>query len=81
MCFPFRCSIRPSCCLLYTSCPDWRLPYPEPEARQIRELVEACRRNYVDFVWAIHPGQDIRWNEEDYRNLCLLYTSLVRYDL
>lgn len=23
----------------------------------------------MDFVWAIHPGQDIKWNEEDYRNL------------
>lgn len=63
----------------YHSCPDWRLPYPEPEARQIRELVEACRRNYVDFVWAIHPGQDIRWNEEDYRNLVQKFEWM--YDL
>ena len=63
----------------YHSCPDWRLPYPEPEARQIRELVEACRRNYVDFVWAIHPGQDIRWNEEDYRNLVRKFEWM--YDL
>lgn len=53
----------------YHSCPDWRLPYPEKEAQQIHELVEACRRNRVDFVWAIHPGQDIKWNEEDYANL------------
>lgn len=53
----------------YHSCPNWRKPYPEQEAMQIRELVDACRRNRVDFVWAIHPGQDIRWNEEDYRNL------------
>lgn len=53
----------------YHSCPDWRLPYPEDEAEDIRELVLACKRNRVDFVWAIHPGQDIKWNEEDYRNL------------
>lgn len=53
----------------YHSCPDWRLPYPEKEAAQIGELIRACRRNRVDFVWAIHPGQDIRWNDEDYRNL------------
>lgn len=53
----------------YHSSPNWRLPYPDNEAKQIRELVEACNRNYVDFVWAIHPGKDIKWNEEDYINL------------
>lgn len=53
----------------YHSCPNWRLPYPEKEAGNIRELIDACQRNYVDFVWAIHPGQDIKWNEEDYTNL------------
>lgn len=53
----------------YHSCPNWRLPYPEDEARKIGELVQACIRNRVDFVWAIHPGQDIKWNEEDFCNL------------
>lgn len=63
----------------YHSCPNWRLPYPEQEARQIRELVEACNRNRVDFVWAIHPGQDIKWNEEDYNNLVRKFEMM--YDL
>ncbi|MDE5610971.1 MAG: beta-N-acetylglucosaminidase domain-containing protein [Odoribacter sp.] len=54
----------------YHSCPNWRKPYPEKEAEQIRELAEIARQNAVDFVWAIHPGQDIKWNEED-RNLLL----------
>lgn len=53
----------------YHSSPDWRLPYPGEESENIKELVEACKRNRVDFVWAIHPGKDIKWNEEDYRNL------------
>lgn len=53
----------------YHSCPNWRLPYPKKEAENIRELIEACRRNRVDFVWAIHPGQDIKWDEEDYKKL------------
>lgn len=53
----------------YHSVPNWRLPYPEAEAKKIQELVEACNRNRVNFVWAIHPGQDIKWNEEDYQNL------------
>lgn len=63
----------------YHSCPNWRLPYPEAEADKIRELAEASRRNHVDFVWAIHPGQDIKWNEEDYRNLVNKFN--IMYDL
>lgn len=63
----------------YHSSPNWRMPYPEKEAKNIHELVEACNRNYVDFVWAIHPGQDIKWNEEDYQNL--LHKFQLMYDL
>ena len=53
----------------YHSSPYWRQPYPEKEARQIHELVEAAKRNHVRFVWAIHPGKDIRWTKEDYDSL------------
>lgn len=63
----------------YHSSPNWRLPYPEKEARQIKELVEACRRNYVNFVWAVHPGKDIKWNEDDYQNLMKKFGMM--YDL
>lgn len=60
----------------YHSSPDWRKPYPEDEASEIKELVEACRANYVDFVWAIHPGQDIKWNEEDYAALVTKFEDM-----
>lgn len=63
----------------YHSCPNWRLPYPKEEAKHIVELIEACKRNRVDFVWAIHPGQDIKWNEEDYQNLVQKFNWM--YDL
>ena len=63
----------------YHSSPNWRLPYPEEEARHISELIAACKRNYVDFVWAIHPGKDIKWNEEDYNNL--VHKFNLMYDL
>ncbi len=63
----------------YHSCPNWRLPYPEDEAANISELVKACKRNRVDFVWAIHPGQDIKWNEEDFGNLLNKFNLM--YDL
>lgn len=63
----------------YHSSPNWREPYPEEQARNIHELVEACNRNHVDFVWAIHPGKDIKWNEEDYNNL--VHKFELMYDL
>ena len=63
----------------YHSSPNWRLPYPDDQARNIADLVEACRRARVDFVWAIHPGKDIKWNEEDYHNL--LHKFDLMYDL
>lgn len=49
----------------YHSSPNWRKPYPEKEAAQIHELVLQARKHEVDFVWAIHPGKDIKWTEED----------------
>lgn len=49
----------------YHRSPGWRLPYPPEEATQLQELVRVAKENEVDFVWAIHPGQDIRWDEQD----------------
>ena len=43
----------------------WREPYPEKEAALLGELVQAAHRNKVQFVWAIHPGGDIKWNKAD----------------
>ena len=43
----------------------WREPYPEAEAKRIAELVEVAKKNGVNFYWAIHPGVDIKWNDED----------------
>lgn len=48
---------------------SWREPYPAEQAAQIRELTTEAARNKVDFVWAIHPGQDIRWNAADSSNV------------
>ena len=43
----------------------WREPYPEAEANRIAELVDVAKANGVNFYWAIHPGVDIKWNDED----------------
>lgn len=63
----------------YHRTPGWRLPYPEEDAKKIVDLVNACNRARVDFVWAIHPGQDIKWNDEDYNNIVNKFEMM--YDL
>lgn len=60
----------------YHSSPYWREAYPEEEAREIKELVEACKRNRVHFVWAVHPGKDIKWEESDIQNLIRKFDAM-----
>lgn len=43
----------------------WRTPYPTTEAKRIQELNECAKQNGVNFCWAIHPGVDIKWTDED----------------
>ena len=43
----------------------WRKPYPATDAARISELAAKARENHVQFVWAIHPGLDIRWEKSD----------------
>lgn len=63
----------------YHSTPLWRQPYPAKEARQLQELVEFSKTQGVNFYWAIHPGQDIRWNVADRDSLVMKFESM--YDL
>lgn len=49
----------------YHRSPYWRVPYPEDQSKNIHELLAEAKRNKVDFVWALHPGMDIRWNDAD----------------
>ena len=60
----------------------WREPYPEAEANRIAELLEVAKKNGVNFYWAIHPGVDIKWNDEDRDKLMakleVMYTLGVR---
>ena len=63
----------------YHSSPYWRNAYPENEAKQIIELVETANKNMVDFVWAIHPGKDIKWNNADRDSLMNKFEMM--YDL
>ena len=60
----------------YHSSPNWRKPYPADAAKDIKELVDISRQNHVDFVWAIHPGLDIKWTIEDRDSLIHKFESM-----
>lgn len=47
----------------------WRENYPAAEAAKIKEYINAAKANKVEFVWAIHPGNDIQWNRTDSINI------------
>lgn len=63
----------------YHRTPYWRQPYPQTEGQKIKELVERANKNRVNFVWAIHPGGDIRWDKADRDSLIRKFEFM--YDL
>lgn len=44
---------------------QWRVPYPADKGKEITDLALAAQKNKVQFVWALHPGGDIKWNDSD----------------
>lgn len=56
----------------------WRQDYPAAEAAKLTELVEAAHRNKVQFVWAVHPGNDIQWNNADSLNIVRKLESMYK---
>ncbi len=38
-------------------------PYPASKAAELRDLVQYARRHHVRFVWAIHPANTVKWND------------------
>ncbi|MDU1314083.1 MAG: beta-N-acetylglucosaminidase domain-containing protein [Clostridium septicum] len=61
----------------------WREPYPESELARMQELIQTADENKVDFVFAISPGLDIRFQgeeaEEDFK--ALINKSQTLYDM
>ena len=60
----------------YHNVPDWRKPYPADEAAKISELCARAERNHINFIWAIHPGGDIKWNREDFDLLLAKFEAM-----
>ncbi len=58
-------------------------PYPALKAAELKDLIKYARQNHVRFVWAIHPANTVRWNEDGgKRQLDALCTKLKQmYDL
>lgn len=57
----------------------WREPYPDEKLAEISELASLSKNKGVDFVWAIHPGQnliDFNLYEEEIDKLFTKYDSL-----
>ena len=47
----------------------WREEYPADLAKKITEYVNVAKANKIEFMWAIHPGEDIQWNNTDRANI------------
>lgn len=56
----------------------WRENYPAAQAAKIKEYVNAAKANKVEFVWAIHPGNDIQWNKTDSVNIVNKLKSMYK---
>lgn len=50
----------------YVGSPDWIMPYPQGRGEEIKALIEACRKNRIDFVWCVRPDNEYTWSESDY---------------
>jgi hyaluronoglucosaminidase len=49
----------------------WREEYPTELGKKITEYVNVAKANKIEFMWAIHPGEDIQWNATDRANIVI----------
>ncbi|HEY5914423.1 MAG TPA: beta-N-acetylglucosaminidase domain-containing protein [Verrucomicrobiae bacterium] len=56
----------------------WRQTYSAPEARALAKVASACKRAGIRFVYALSPGLDIRYsNEEDLDRLRDRFAQMI----
>lgn len=56
----------------------WREEYPTELGAKITQYVNAAKAHKIDFVWAIHPGEDIQWNDTDRNNIVNKLKAMCR---
>ncbi len=48
----------------------WREPYPPDEARQLQELIDTARENFIEFAFCISPGLSMVYSDpQDFERL------------
>lgn len=47
----------------------WREPYPADQLEQLKQLIDASARSGIDFIFAVSPGLDLKYSDEDYNAL------------
>lgn len=48
----------------------WRDLYTDDESKQLKELIQRCRTNKLNFVYALSPGLDVQYSsDEDFQYL------------
>lgn len=46
----------------------WRDLYNEQQANQLKELIDLTKQNGIKFIYALSPGLDIRYSDENHFN-------------
>lgn len=57
---------------------QWRTAYPTAEGKVIQQLAEYAAAHKVEFVWAVHPGGDIKWNATDSANIVKKFETVYK---
>lgn len=56
---------------------QWRTPYPDDKAEEIRQLVEESNKDNVSFCWSAHPGYGFNYStDDDYNALIAKFEQL-----
>lgn len=49
----------------YVAGEDWYLSYSQVRTDELKLLMEACRKNRIDFTWCVRPDTEYAWGEAD----------------
>lgn len=57
---------------------EWKKPYPDDKFNELKELINICSENYVDFIFSVSPGVNIAYSsDEDFEFLCDKFNSIM----
>ncbi len=44
---------------------NWRVPYPQDKLDEIKILIDSAKKNNVKFIFAVSPGLDLNFSDDD----------------